>query len=101
MSQLAKSPWARSWMVREREEMASVCSPSRPRLGLDGAERFLLVFILAGFALLVGVQLGMSRGYDQGKRVGQAELWAQHYDSYAKVQWLIDEADLRAMYERR
>lgn len=94
MSVLSKSPWARSWMHDQKDE--------RPhQLKMDATERSLAVILIVGICLMVGLQVGMAIGRDDGIKAGQAELWAKHYASYSKVQWLVDEADLKRMYEQR
>ena len=69
------------------------------RLKPDKFEKALLIFIATGLIFIIGLQIGISKGREDGKRIGRAEVWSEHYDQFSKVKWVFDEADLRRMYE--
>ena len=91
---LCRSPWARSWLLQQQDK-------SKPALPRDrfGEVLFLVVALL--LTAVVAAQVGMVVGREDGRKIGKAETWAQHYESYAKVQWLIDEANLKEMWVKR
>lgn len=91
MNNVSRSPWARSWMVEQQEK-------GLPR---DWYGQGLLALIVIALVALVAAQVGLKLGREEGIQLGEAQAFQRHYEQYSKVQWLMDEANLRAMYERR
>lgn len=87
------SPWARSWMIDQKEQQ---------KRGAEGKYDRLIVFLCLFFAgAMIALQIGINVGKRAAYRQAEMDIWAKHYAQFARVQWVFDEADLRRMYERR
>lgn len=88
---LKHSPWARSWAT----EQVKGVTPT------DTYGRALLVAILAMVMLLVGFQIGRKDGQADSIPAVRTEMMTKFGNDYAKVEWLLIEADLNAMRKQQ
>ena len=86
-----ESPWGRQW--RENQKVKVTTN--------DPVTVILLVAIFFGLVFLFGLQVGLHEGKEKGYKQAKVEIWGNYYADYAKVQWLIEDANLQAMWIKR